>query len=156
MRASLTILLALIARSPAMADSGDAATVALIRKMEQQRIDAGLRKDVAALDATTADDYLQIDMAGNTRDKATQMKRIASAEVTMQSNMFDDMLVRVYGDTAVVTGRATAVGTIRGELYPRIRFTRVYVKRDGAWKVVLYHQTRIGETAPRPPEPAAK
>jgi ketosteroid isomerase-like protein len=126
------------------ADSGDAATVALIRKLEQQRIDAGLRKDVAALDATTADDYLQIDMAGNVRDKATQMKRIASAEVKMESNPLDDMLVRVYGETAVVTGRATAVGTIRGQPYPRIRFTRVYVKNDGAWKVVLFQQTPIG------------
>jgi ketosteroid isomerase-like protein len=124
------------------ADSGDATTVALIRKLEQQRIDAGLRKDIAALEATTADDYLQIDVAGNVRDKATQMKRIASPEVKMESNTLDDMVVRVYGETAVVTGRATAVGTIRGEPYPRIRFTRVYVKLQGAWKVVLFQQTK--------------
>jgi ketosteroid isomerase-like protein len=143
MRGTLTTLLAMIACASAVADSGDAATVALIRKLEQQRIDAGLRKDVAALESTTADDYVQIDMAGNVRDKATQMKRIASSEVTMDSNALDEMVVRVYGDTAVVTGRATAVGTIRGEAYPPIRYTRVYVKRDGQWKVVLFQQTRI-------------
>jgi ketosteroid isomerase-like protein len=128
----------------AFADSGDAATVALIRKLEQQRIDAGLRKDVAALEATTADDYLQLDMNGNVRDKVTQMKRIGSSEVTMDSNTLDDVVVRVYGETAVVTGRATAVGTIRGEPYPRIRYTRVYVKQGTTWKVVLYQQTRTG------------
>jgi ketosteroid isomerase-like protein len=144
MRKALTTLGAMLVCGGVFADSGDAATVALIRKLEQQRIDAGLRKDVAALDATTADDYLQIDMAGNVRDKATQMKRIASSEVKMDSNTLDDMVVRVYGETAVVTGRATAVGTIRGEPYPRIRFTRVYVKRGGTWKVVLYQQTRTG------------
>ena len=143
MRRTLTTLLALIVCASAVADSGDAATVALIRKLEQQRIDAGLRKDVAALESTTADDYVQIDMAGNVRDKATQMKRIASSEVKMDSNTLDDMVVRVYGDTAVVTGRATAVGTIRGVPYPPIRYTRVYVKRDGQWKVVLFQQTRI-------------
>jgi ketosteroid isomerase-like protein len=143
MRKSLTTLAALVVWSVASADSGDAATVALIRELEQQRIDAGLRKDVAALEATTADDYLQIDMAGNVRDKATQMKRIASSEVKMESNTLDGLVVRVYGETAVVTGRATAVGTIRGEPYPRIRFTRVYVKQGGTWKVVLLQQTKI-------------
>jgi ketosteroid isomerase-like protein len=142
MRTTLTTLAAMLVCGGVLADSGDAATVALIRKLEQQRIDAGLRKDVAALDATTADDYLQIDMAGNVRDKATQMKRIASSEVNMESNTLDEMVVRVYGETAVVTGRATAVGTIRGEPYPRIRFTRVYVKQSGAWKVVLFQQTK--------------
>jgi ketosteroid isomerase-like protein len=142
MRKRLTTLLAAIVCASAIADSGDAATVALIRKLEQQRIDAGLRKDVAALEAMTADDYLQIDMAGNVRDKATQMKRIASPEVKLDSNTLDDLVVRVYAETAVVTGRATAVGTIHGEPYPRIRYTRVYVKQDGQWKVILFQQTR--------------
>lgn len=149
MRRSLTMVLATLVVGVAStrsadigADSGDSTTVALIHELEQQRIDAGLRKDVAALAATTADDYLQIDMNGNVRDKDTQMKRIATPEVKMESNVLDDVVVRVYGDTAVVTGRATAKGTIRGEPYPRIRFTRVYVKRDGAWKVVLFQQTR--------------
>jgi ketosteroid isomerase-like protein len=142
MRKALTTLAASLVCGLAFADSGDAATVALIRKLERERIDAGLRKDVVALDATTADDYLQIDMAGNVRDKATQMERIASSEVKMESNTLDDMVVRVYGETAVVTGRATAVGTIRGEPYPRIRFTRVYVKQDETWKVVLFQQTK--------------
>lgn len=142
MRKALTTLLVSLVCGAVFADSGDAATVALIRQLEEQRIDAGLRKDVAALEATTADDYLQIDMAGNVRDKATQMKRIASSEVKMVSNTLDDLVVRVYGETAVVTGRATAVGTIRGEPYPRIRFTRVYVKQGATWKVVLFQQTR--------------
>ena len=142
MRRTLTTLAAILVCSAVFADSSDAATIALIRKLEQQRIDAGLRKDVVALEATTSDDYLQIDMAGNLRDKATQMKRIASSEVKMESNTLDDMVVRVYGETAVVTGRATAVGTIRGEPYPCIRFTRIYVRQGASWKVVLYQQTR--------------
>lgn len=139
---ALTILCLLGAGAAVAADSGDPATVALIRKLDAERIDAGLRKDVAAIDAATAEDYVQIDMSGNIRDKATQMKRLGSSEVNMTSNTLDEVAIRVYGDTAVVTGRATAVGTIRGEPYPRIRFTRIYVKRDGTWKVVLYQQTK--------------
>jgi ketosteroid isomerase-like protein len=142
MRTTLAILMALMACAAARAD-GDAATIATILTLENERIAAGLRKDVAALERTTADDYVQIDMNGNVRDKATQMKRIGSSEVTMTANVLDQTVVRVYGDTAVVTGRATATGTIRGEPYPPIRYTRVYVKRDGQWKVVLFQQTRM-------------
>jgi ketosteroid isomerase-like protein len=141
MRTLLSILMALFVCAGAHAE--DAATIATILKLENERIAAGLRKDVAALEKTTADDYVQIDMNGNVRDKATQLKRIASSEVTMTANVLDQTVVRVYADTAVVTGRATATGTIRGEPYPPIRYTRVYVKRDGQWKVVLFQQTRM-------------
>ena len=146
MRCLLSLLL-LLGAAATRADSGDPATVALIRQLEQQRIDAGLRKDIAALSDSTADDYLQIDLAGNVRDKPTQMRRLASSEVSLRSNTLDDMVVRVYGETAVVTGRATASGTIRGEPYPQFRYTRVYVKRGGRWQVVLFQQTRTTAAA---------
>ena len=53
MRATLTTLMALLVFGTTVAhagDSGDPKAVALIRELEQQRIDAGLRKDVAALE----------------------------------------------------------------------------------------------------------
>jgi len=52
--------------------------------------------------------------------------------------------VRLYGDVAVVTGRATPKGIADGrEFGEPIRYSRVYVKRDGRWQVVLFQQTRI-------------
>jgi ketosteroid isomerase-like protein len=60
----------------------------------------------------------------------------------------DDLRVRVYGDTAVVTGRSTPRGRdARGqEMHGRYRFLRVWVKRDGRWQVVAFQGTRIAGT----------
>jgi ketosteroid isomerase-like protein len=48
--------------------------------------------------------------------------------------------VRVYGNTAVETGRSTMVGQDRGKAVPREnRFTRVWVMTDGRWQLVANH-----------------
>ena len=52
--------------------------------------------------------------------------------------------MRIYGEVAVVTGRATPKGVADGrEFVDPVRYSRVYVKRDGRWQVVLFQQTRI-------------
>jgi ketosteroid isomerase-like protein len=59
----------------------------------------------------------------------------------------DDLAVRIYGETAVVTGRSTPKGrTAKGEpIRGRYRFLRVWVKRGGRWQVVAFEGTRIAE-----------
>jgi ketosteroid isomerase-like protein len=48
--------------------------------------------------------------------------------------------VRVYGNTAVETGRSTMVGQDRGKAVPgENRFTRVWVMTDGRWQLVANH-----------------
>ncbi|MET9682908.1 nuclear transport factor 2 family protein [Streptomyces coeruleorubidus] len=50
--------------------------------------------------------------------------------------------VRVYGDTALVTGRVTNTAHFRGERYDADEWTTdVFVKRDGRWLCVLTHIT---------------
>ena len=118
-----------------------------IRKIESDRLAAGVRKDIEAVSAATAEDYLQIDLDGNVLDKAATLQRIKSTYAQLQSNPVDDkMVVRIYGNTAVITGRAAPKGTINGtEFVGAIRYSRVYVKRGGRWQVVLFQQTRIAQ-----------
>jgi ketosteroid isomerase-like protein len=98
--------------------------------MENDRIQAGVRKDVDAIAAVTADDYVMIDFEGKVRNKAATLERIKSSEIRLQSNSLDEVDVRIYGNTAMVTGRATPKGTISGKDFSRpIRYTRVYVKK---------------------------
>lgn len=123
---------------------GDEATIDLIKKLESDRLAAGLRKDLDAISLATAEDYIQIDPEGNILDRAATLQRIKSSYAQLQANPVDDMVVRLYGNVAVLTARATPKGTIDGKstLAP-IRYTRVYVKRDGRWQVVLFQQTRV-------------
>ena len=127
--------------------SNEQAQIDEIRRIESDRLAAGVRKDIEAVSAATAEDYLQIDLDGNVLDKAATLQRIKSSFAQLQSNPVDDkMVVRIYGDTAVITGRAAPKGTINGtEFVGAIRYSRVYVKRGGRWQVVLFQQTRIAQ-----------
>ncbi len=57
---------------------------------------------------------------------------------SVQATM-DQLAVRAYGDTAIVTGRTTATAPVA----LRLRFTDVFVRRNGRWLVVASHATRI-------------
>jgi ketosteroid isomerase-like protein len=128
----------------AKAPTDDAATVALIKKLENERIQAGVRKDIAYVEAATADEYVQIDWDGKVLDKAAMLARIKSSNIQLQSNKLDEINVNVYGNTAVVHGLATRKGTMDGkDISTSIRYTRVYVNRDGRWQVVQFEQTRV-------------
>jgi hypothetical protein len=76
---------------------GDAAEIKLIEKMEDDRVQAGVRKDVAKIAAATADEYLQIDFNGDIRDKSAAMERIKSSVFQLQSNSLDE---RSFGSSA--------------------------------------------------------
>ena len=58
----------------------------------------------------------------------------------------EDFRVRVYGDSAVVTGVARAKGKFMGqEFSTQERATDVFVKRDERWQCVLTHLTRFAK-----------
>jgi ketosteroid isomerase-like protein len=124
--------------------AGDDAQIDLIKKLESDRLDAGVRRDVDAVSLATADDYMQIDSDGRVLNKAATLQRIKSSYAQLQVNPVDDIVVRLYGNVAILTARATPKGTIDGKsaLSP-VRYTRVYVKRDERWQVVLFQQTRV-------------
>lgn len=115
-----------------------------IIRIENARLAAGVRKDTAAVSAATADDYIQIDTDGRVLDKSSTMRRISSSFAQLTANPVDDIVVHMHGNTAILTGRATPNGSIGGkEVGAPVRYSRVYVKRDGRWQVVLFQQTRM-------------
>jgi hypothetical protein len=92
---------------------------------------------------------VQIDVDGQRSDKTATLDRMKSSSARLQSNPVDDMVVRVYGNTAVVTARATPTGVRAGQEFRRsVRYTRVWVRRDGRWQIVLFQQTAIANDRP--------
>jgi ketosteroid isomerase-like protein len=125
-------------------NSETSALQALIKKMENDRIQAGVHKDVDSIAAVTAEDYVNIDFNGQVRNKAETLERIRSSEIQLKSNTLNEVEVRIYGNTAVVTGLATPNGSLNGKDFGTpIRYSRVYVKKDNGWQVVLFQQTRV-------------
>ena len=128
----------------AKADSGDATAVGQIRALENERNDAILHGDAAALDRLTADDYTFVTLRGEMRTKAQIVRDFGSGAAKYQSRTISDLNVRVYGDAAVVTGRATQKGAENGKDYSGdYWFTRVYVKQNGRWVTVALQTTPI-------------
>ncbi len=115
-----------------------------IRRLENEQVDARLRRDFAALDRIWADEFVFTNSRGSVRSKAQVL-----ADYQADSTLFDqysiaDLRIRIYGDAGVVTGRRQEKARIRGE--PRaddVRFIRVYVKRNGQWKVVAGQVTPL-------------
>jgi len=117
-----------------------------LKKMEQDRVAAVVKADVATLDRLTDDNYIMTDSRGQVSNKQETLDAIKSGKIKIQSNEFDDLKVTLYGDTAVVTGKRTSKGSDGGhEITGSTRFTRVLVKRGGQWKSVAFQQTNVSE-----------
>jgi ketosteroid isomerase-like protein len=115
-----------------------------VRKLEDERRAALLRGDVAYYERVLADDYTGTGPDGAVSDKAQTIANAKAGNPRFESLAYDDMKVRVYGDTAVVTGRATIKGQNMGQdISGLARFLRVYVKRQGRWQLVAFQTTRV-------------
>jgi ketosteroid isomerase-like protein len=145
-RTSIIAALVLSAVSSAIgqqqnAQTRDAAsTEKAVQQQDQLRIRAQITADSIALRWIYADDFLGIGPTGVVRNKAAVIADFTTHALTYQSITTADVRVRVYGNTAVETGRSTMVGQDKGKDVPREnRFTRVWVMRGGRWQLVANH-----------------
>jgi ketosteroid isomerase-like protein len=117
-----------------------------LRTLEKEWALAFVKNDVEAIGRYMADDWVVISPDGNVIDKATFLGLIKSGVLTHDRMEFDEVKVRVYGDTAVVTSRANSKGKFAGESFRELeRSTDVLVMQMGQWKSVLTHLTRIAK-----------
>ncbi len=115
-----------------------------LKKLETDRAAAVVRGDVATLEKQTSDDYTLINMNGQMSDKSQMVNAFKTGQSKLTSDALSDMKVRVYGNTAVITGKADVNGTLGGkDATGQIMFTRVYVKKGGQWQSVAFQQTRV-------------
>ena len=111
-----------------------------IKQLDNERIQAQIGADAAALDRIYADDFIGVGPSGTVRTKAQVISDFTSGDLKFQSITTDEVQVRVYENTAVETGLSTMVGQDKGKAVPRdTRFTRVWVKQQGRWRLVANH-----------------
>jgi ketosteroid isomerase-like protein len=123
----------------------DAADQELIREivdLERQAKEASLRRDAEFSQRSLADDYVAITPLGQVTTKQETIGARRSGQLRYEAMNITDMVVRVYGDTAVVTARADVKGHQLGEDFSGpYRYTRVWVRRSGRWQTVSYQAT---------------
>ena len=141
MAAEVDLAFAQIVRIVLQVNLADAAsTEQAVQEQDQTRIRAQIAADTIALREIYADDFFGIGPTGVVRNKADVIADFTSHALTYQSITTAEVRVRVYGNTAVETGRSMMVGRDRGKAVPReSRFTRVWVMTDGRWQLVANH-----------------
>ena len=116
----------------------------VIRQLDSERIQAQIGANAVALNRIYADDFIGIGPSGAVRAKPQVISDFTSGELKFQSITTDDVRVRVYGNTAVETGRSTMIGQDKGKAVPRDnRFTRVWIKDGGRWRLVANHYSSL-------------
>ena len=120
----------------------DEETVREIVDLERQAKEAAIHRDAAFSERTLADDYVAISPLGQVIGKAETIAARRTAQLRYDSIDVTEMVVRLYGNTAVVTARADVKGKELGEEFSGpYRFTRVWVRRSGHWLTVSYQAT---------------
>ena len=121
-----------------------------IEALEQRWRDAIVSNNVSEMDHLLADDYIGISANGTVETKAQALALRKAGTVKITQLDLNDLKVRVYGDTAVVTSQAQLAGTNgQSDISGDYRYTRVYNKRLGQWKIVSFEASRIHDVDAR-------
>lgn len=101
--------------------------------------------DVDLIGAYMADDWTIIGSDGRMTGKEAFLAQVRSGALTHEVMTSEEVLVRVYGDAAVVTARGTSGGHFQGQPFLEIeRVTSLFVRAGGAWRCVHTHLSRLG------------
>ena len=114
--------------------------------LENRRTEAMTKQDAKALEEILADDLSYVHSSARVETKAEHISNVTSGRTRYRAIEQDDVKVRQYGDTAVVTGHANVHVDANGrEAKFQIRFIDVYAKQDDVWRMVAWQSTRLPE-----------
>ena len=116
-----------------------------VEQLEERWRVAQLAGDLATMDSLLSDDYVGISMTGQVNTKAQQLSRIRSHAFVLTRIDLGEMKVKLIGQVAIVTVRASVEGTSDGTPMNGVfRYTRVYQHSpSGGWKITNFEATRL-------------
>ena len=113
--------------------------------LEQRWNMAFYRRDAAFIATILADDFVATYDDGSRGDKAKELSLASNFAQQVESAVQDEFTVKEYGDTAVVRFTLRLSGLRQGQRAETLlRYTDVWIIRDGRWQCVSSHSTRVG------------
>lgn len=112
---------------------------------EQQFFSSLIGGDVGALDRILSDDFLLIDvMTGSEVKKPDLLAVLSSGQLKFEAIEPLESHVRLYGITAVITGRTRMSGRFgEAPFTASSRYTHVFVRDQDQWRLVSAQGTQI-------------
>lgn len=115
-----------------------------VRAAELARFKAMTTGDLATLGTLLGDDLVYTHSSALVDSKASYVESMRSGALRYQAIEPREMKVRVYGTVAVITAAAAVTSISKGQTSNnQLRYTDVWVLRDGRWQMVGWQSTRI-------------
>jgi hypothetical protein len=136
---ALALVLALVA-----GQAGASASVTQeLTQIEDQLATYWKNSDCDAWGGLLHADWSVIHITGTIITKAEALKMCRAPGAPTEAHSVDELSVRPFGDAAVVTGRTiVTLGGTSPETV-KLRFTDVFIRREGRWQIVASHATRL-------------
>src|ERR1041385_2893514 len=106
-----------------------------VRQLTDHWVKAVVRADATTLDRIMADDFFfTYPLEGD--DKAQFIADVTSGDLKVEHIQLEQVSVRVFGKTAVLTARDSSTWLYQGlELTGQYKFLGVFAERDGRWQL---------------------
>lgn len=98
--------------------------------------------DRAALDCILAEEFEDAGPDGSLTDRATTLAKASKPRLVHED--LSELRPQVHGDFGYIRGLATATDP-QGKIIARVRFTDIYVYRDGRWQCVAGHESKLSK-----------
>ncbi len=120
-----------------------------LRTSVQEFGNAFVKGDVAKLDAMLTERYVHSNSGSKVLGKKEWLnwvkkrsEKIKSGQIKYDTYTTEELLIEIYGNTAVVKGRNRGSGLKDGKPFTLdIRFTHLWVKEAGKWKRAAFHDS---------------
>ena len=114
--------------------------------IEEQLAASWVAGDHSYHERVLAEDWTVTDPTGHILTKAEVLREAFTGERKITKGKIDQINVRDFGEWAIVTGRTQMAGNYQGQkMDVTLRFTDVFVRRDGEWKCIASQGTFVNE-----------
>ena len=139
--ATLLLSVAIASQAQNAGDDTDAEISQTLQGIERTWLKAEQEHDAATFEKLVSDDWSALEPDGRTLSKSERAAKIKSGSIS--SATMGEMKVRVYGDTAVVTGSDDESSLENGQkVTHHYAWTDVFLKRGGKW-IAVASQTAL-------------
>jgi ketosteroid isomerase-like protein len=91
-----------------------------------------------------AEDFRMIDGYGTVEAKAAFVADLMDPKLTIDPYTVEEFDVRIYGDTALLSGRTHMTGKHDGKPFEsNYRYIDIYVRKKDTWKIVSVQITKL-------------
>lgn len=117
-----------------------------IKVLELKVSELVVQADWVALSKLLSSDYVRTLADGHSENREQTMATFQSGEPKIVAMIPEEIEVRIYGDTAISTGKLTLTARQENKVRERhSRFTDVFIRRNGQWFLVATQTTPAGK-----------